>query len=450
MDTTANLSLPYIMPAQAQKHVTHNEAMTMLDALVQLSVVDRDLADAPASPAEGARYIVASGATGIWLGFQDKIALFQDGGWVYLEPNPGWLAWVIDEAVLICWTGSAWENLTSAVTSLQNLALLGVGTTADGTNPFSAKLNKALWAAMTVAEGGDGDLRYTMNKEDASKTLSLLMQSNWSGRGEIGLTGDDDLHVKVSADGATWREALKVASASGKVSFPLTNILTDHAVNLYQDSGRFAGNGVNSAIIGGFAFPAYFTRYSGTTATGLAKFVTDNADYGGAAGALHAEVRSLVDQIRDPNARRYGLEFWVAQLTQGASGSAPLNYLSQAWYLSLLSTQVVRMPCATFHLYLRALDATIVAFRSAGQTMIKNGVASTGHVTISPADGWVSLTVRDESDPRTSYGYLPAVLSVFAKTAGDRYLVACPALMAGITAVNDSSGVIAGYNSWAA
>jgi hypothetical protein len=107
---------------------------------------------------------------------------------------------------------------------------------------------------------------------------------NWSGRAEIGLTGDDDLHVKVSADGSTWRDVLTIAGASGKVSLPMTNMLTDYAVNLYQDSGRFAGDGVNSIAAGAIAFPAYLTRYNSTTATALAKFVTDNADYGGVGG----------------------------------------------------------------------------------------------------------------------------------------------------------------------
>jgi hypothetical protein len=42
-DATTHLLLPYILAAQAQKHVTHNEALRILDGLVQLSVLDRDL-----------------------------------------------------------------------------------------------------------------------------------------------------------------------------------------------------------------------------------------------------------------------------------------------------------------------------------------------------------------------------------------------------------------------
>lgn len=38
------------------------------------------------------------------------------------------------------------------------------------------------------------------------------------GHAEIGLAGDSDLSVKVSADGAAWTEALRVAAASGQVT----------------------------------------------------------------------------------------------------------------------------------------------------------------------------------------------------------------------------------------
>ena len=60
MDTT-HLKLPYLAAAQAQKHVTHNEALRLLDGLVQLSVLDRDLTAPPGSPVDGDRYVVASG-----------------------------------------------------------------------------------------------------------------------------------------------------------------------------------------------------------------------------------------------------------------------------------------------------------------------------------------------------------------------------------------------------
>ena len=62
MDETTNLKLPYIAPSQAQKHVTHNEAIRALDALVQLSVTSRKLANAPRSRWKETGYVVPSKA----------------------------------------------------------------------------------------------------------------------------------------------------------------------------------------------------------------------------------------------------------------------------------------------------------------------------------------------------------------------------------------------------
>jgi hypothetical protein len=217
-ETTPRLALPLIAAGQAQKHVTHNEALAELDALVHLACLDKDRASPPPSPAEGDRYLVlASAPTGAWAGLSGQVVRFQDGVWIGAVPRAGWLAWIADEGLLYVHSGSAWIALGSTIAALQNLARLGLGTTADAGNPFAAKLNKALWTALTTGEGGSGDLRYTLNKQAAGNVLSLLFQSGFSGRAELGLTGDDDLSLKVSADGGTFTEALRIDRVTGNV-----------------------------------------------------------------------------------------------------------------------------------------------------------------------------------------------------------------------------------------
>ena len=242
MEETPNLKLPYIMPSQAQKHVTHNEALRMLDAVVQLSVLDRDRTEPPAEPSEGDRHIVAAPATGAWTGHENEIADWRDATWQFLAPRPGWIAWCIGDDALLCWTDSAWSVFVDVTITFQNLALLGLGATADTENPFTAKLNKALWTARYGAEGGDGDLRYTMNKESGGDTLSVLMQTDWSGRAEMGLVGDDDFVVKVSSDGSDWKEAIRIDNATGTASFPRTGALASMVGNLFEkaDAGSVA------------------------------------------------------------------------------------------------------------------------------------------------------------------------------------------------------------------
>ena len=125
-DITTHLLLPYILASQAQKHVTHNEALRLLDAMVQLSVLDRTRTAPPASPADGDRHIVASGATGLWAGWDLNVAFWVDGVWMRLVPRPGWLAWIADEAAFVVWNGSAWDlvgepvDVSDAVFSLVN------------------------------------------------------------------------------------------------------------------------------------------------------------------------------------------------------------------------------------------------------------------------------------------------------------------------------------------
>src|SRR3954463_2912093 len=220
MSASANLALPFIEGGELLPDVTLNETLRLLDSLVQLAIVDRDLNAPPGAPAEGQRWIVKASPspTGAWGGHGNPLAAWQDGGWVFCTPQVGWFAYVIDEGALIAWNGTAWVGALAMLASLQNLSLLGVGTTADTANPFSAKLNNVLWAAKTGAEGGDGNLRYKMSKEAAAKTLSLLFQDNFSGRAEVGLTGDDDFHFKVSADGASWLDAITIDKATGKLT----------------------------------------------------------------------------------------------------------------------------------------------------------------------------------------------------------------------------------------
>lgn len=220
MERTPLLDLPLIMPSQAQQHVTHNEAIMALDGIAQLSVIDRDLSAPPAEPAEGDRYIVATDATGAWHGWDDSIALFVDSGWKRLQPAVGWLAWVQDEMLLATWNGSAWAAATGEGTG-GLFGTLGVQTSADATNRLAVKTDAAMFSHDDITPGS-GDVRIKANKAAAENTASFLFQTDWEGRAEFGLAGDDDFHLKVSADGEEWKEALVIDRSTGEVTMPNT------------------------------------------------------------------------------------------------------------------------------------------------------------------------------------------------------------------------------------
>ena len=225
MSDTTRLALPRLDAAQAQKHVTHNEALGLLDVLVHLSLSARNVAAPPAAAVEGARCIVGATPTGAFAGQAGKVAAFDDGAWRFLTPRKGWCAFVESENRLVVFDGAGWTLLAVDIAEAQNLRRLGVGATADANTPLLARLNAAAFTALRVADGGSGDLRVKLDKQQASNTASQLYQSNWSGRAETGLIGDDAYRIKVSADGLVWKDALSVNPATGRVSFP--NGLTD-------------------------------------------------------------------------------------------------------------------------------------------------------------------------------------------------------------------------------
>ena len=229
MPQTLHLSLPLLAAAQAQKHVTHNEALLTLDAMTQLGVLSR-VAAAPDAPAEGARYIAPTTATGAWAGKAGQIAHRLDGAWRFLQPATGWLAWVVDEGKLLVYTEGGWSE-AAAPTCVNPTPMMGVNTTADATNRLAVKANSVLFSHDDVTPG-TGDMRAVFNKSSAARTTGVLFQTNWSGRAEIGLAGDDKFRVKVSGNGSSWVTALTVDPASGQTSFP--SISLSNAAGTYR------------------------------------------------------------------------------------------------------------------------------------------------------------------------------------------------------------------------
>lgn len=209
--TTTNLKLPYIAPSQAQKHVTHNEAIRALDALVQLSVMSRKLKNAPPEPSEGDRYIVASEAVTPWAGKTDQIAAWQDDAWVFFQPQEGWHAWVAEEQTFVVFDRNSWSRVAGGTNPA---ALIGINTVADVNNRLALKSPASLFDHV----GGGHQLK--INKVDDGHTASLLFQSNYQGRAEMGTMSGRDFRIKTSSDGDHWQEAVVVDSATGIIRFP--------------------------------------------------------------------------------------------------------------------------------------------------------------------------------------------------------------------------------------
>ncbi|GJD95726.1 DUF2793 domain-containing protein [Methylobacterium iners] len=213
--TTTNLALPLLAAAQAGKHVTHNEALLGLDALVQLACLDKDLSAPPANPAEGDRYLVATPEpTGAWAGLTGQVACYQDGHWLGFPPRPGWLAWIADEGELYIRVRDGWVPFRTTIGSLGNLDRLGINTAGDAANRLAVKADAVLFSWDDVTPGS-GHVRLTLNRRSEAEEAAIVLQSGYETRALFGLLGGDRVGLKVSADGATYAPGFGVHPVTG-------------------------------------------------------------------------------------------------------------------------------------------------------------------------------------------------------------------------------------------
>jgi hypothetical protein len=318
MTDTPNLGLPFIEGSQAQKHVTHNEALRILDAAIQVAVLDLNRTAPPSSPAEGERHVVALGATGAWAGHANAIATWQDGAWAFLSPKTGWCIWSATDGVMFVFDGTVWRDLRSL--SLDNAPHVGVNTTADSTNRLSVKSNAALLSAINTADGGSGDIRLQLSKESAAKTASVFFSDAFSGRAEFGLTGDDNFHLKVSPDGSTWSDAFTIDKTTGKIALQgFSNAAASRTLLAAAPIDALACNGMqlNGAM--------EVTQENGTsavtlTATGTLqfKYLLDGV-MAGSRGSFVASAQQVAAPSGMPAAKALKIAVTTAQASLGAN-----------------------------------------------------------------------------------------------------------------------------------
>jgi len=108
-ERTARLSLPFIIPGQAQKEVFHNEALARIDVALQAAVEGAPTASPPEAPQPGQCWIVAPGAAGEWTGRENQLASWTESGWRFVIPFTGFAAWDLAASHALRWNGSSWS-----------------------------------------------------------------------------------------------------------------------------------------------------------------------------------------------------------------------------------------------------------------------------------------------------------------------------------------------------
>ncbi len=238
-EISPRLDLPYLQANQAQKHVTHNDALQRLDALCQLTVKAFDATDPPALPEDGDCYALGAFPTGPWAGYARHLAYWQGTAWLFLNPQPGWRAWGAEDQRLRIWHGTDWADVVPDV-----VEQLGINTSADATNRLAVAS-----AATLLSHTGAGH-QVKINKAADTDTASLLFQSDWTGHAEMGLAGDTAFSIKTSADGSNWITAMTADPAAQEVTLSATAgaqaVLNSEAFDI---SVPITGSAVQSAAL---------------------------------------------------------------------------------------------------------------------------------------------------------------------------------------------------------
>ena len=183
-EQTTRLQLPFLAAGQAQKHITVNESLLRLDALVQLAAISASTATQPSSPSGGDIYVLPAGKSGAdWSAMADgALAYYRDGVWEEIVPREGWLAHAADSERFYVWSGAAWVELGVALGAWRTVAHSAVATALTGTTAETILGSIAIPAG---AMGPNGILRVTTEwsytNSANSKTLRTRFGAGISG-----------------------------------------------------------------------------------------------------------------------------------------------------------------------------------------------------------------------------------------------------------------------------
>jgi hypothetical protein len=231
-DVTPRLGLPYVVAAQAQKHIPINESLARLDGLVQLAVESRAVAAQPASPVAGEVWILPASATGAaWAGqAAGTLMRFEAGAWEALAPAEGVLAWVKDENQIVAFDGAAWVPLSATFRGL---------TAAQTPNLATTRL-EILEQEVTVSGASTAT---TIAIPNRAVVLAV------STRTTVAVTGAASYNCGVSGDTSKFGGSLGVAKNSSNVGvIGPTAYYADTPVLLTAVGANFTGGKVRVAI----------------------------------------------------------------------------------------------------------------------------------------------------------------------------------------------------------
>ncbi len=184
---TQNISLEYLLQNQASPEITINEALTKIDALI--FNIAKNIVDAlPENPTNGDVYIFSNNYTEQ----PNKIGIYlTNKGWVFLAAKEGMIIFVQSQKKEFKFLQNIWQE---------------------------NKVQSSLPSNVNF-DDENGNTRLNINKSGETNTASHVFKSNWGGRAEFGLIGDDNFSLKVSSDGSNFVESFKIEKETGNINF---------------------------------------------------------------------------------------------------------------------------------------------------------------------------------------------------------------------------------------
>lgn len=231
-DVTPRLGLPYVVAAQAQKHIPINESLARLDGLVQLAVESRAVVAQPASPVAGGVWILPDNATGAaWAGQPaGTLMRFESGAWEPLVPTEGVLAWVKDENQMVAFDGTAWTPLSETFRS-----------TVAATSPSQANTRLEILEQEVTLSGAS--TATTIVIPNRATVLAV------STRTTVAITGAASYNCGVAGEASKFGGSLGVAKNASNIGVVgPTAYYADTPVVLTAVGGNFVGGKVRVAI----------------------------------------------------------------------------------------------------------------------------------------------------------------------------------------------------------